>query len=130
MHVQPESTLTLHRFELEGANVFCARLVGVNRVRDSLVNARKLAERCVNEGREAIILDYRECALEHTLEQFGQVGEVFCAHMPRSVRMAYVYGAGNMMHALYMTRILHKAGFAARAFNNWEDAEAFARVSG
>lgn len=108
--------------------MFCARLIGVNRVRDSLVNARKLAERCAREGRDAIILDYSQCALEHTLEQFGQVGEVFCVHMPRNVRIAYVYGAGNMMHALYMTRILHKAGFAARAFNNWKDAEAFARA--
>lgn len=130
MPAQPDDSLTLHRFELEGANVFCARLIGVNRVKDSLVNAQKLAERCVREERDAIVLDYSQCALEHTLEQFGKVAEVFCSHMPHKIRIAYVYGQANMMHAVYMTKLLHKAGFAARAFNNWDDAEAFARAAG
>ena len=119
--------LTLERFELDGANLFCARLRGVNRVRDSLANAQSLAERVVREQRDAIILDYSQCALEHTLEEFVRVGGVFAEHMPRHVRMSYVYGPSNMMHAVYMTKMLYQAGFKARAFDNWDDAERFAR---
>lgn len=130
MPAQPDADLSLDRFELDGANVFCARLIGVNRVQESLANAQRLAERCVREEREAIILDYRECALEHTLEQFAKVGGVFAQHMPQGVRIAYVYGPQNMMHAVYMTKLLHKAGFRARAFDNWDDAETFARGAG
>ncbi|MGP1276441.1 MAG: hypothetical protein ACQRW7_13590 [Caulobacterales bacterium] len=125
MPVAPD--LTLDRFELEGANVFCARLIGTNRVRDSLANARRLAERVIAENRDAILLDYRQCALEHTLEEFVQVGGVFVEAMPRHVRMSYVYSPANMMHAVYMTKMLHKAGFKARAFDNWDAAERFAR---
>ncbi len=130
MPAQPDAGLSLDRFELDGANVFCTRLIGVNRVQESLENALRLAERCAREKRDAIILDYRECALEHTLEQFAKVGGVFARHMPQSVRIAYVYGPQNLMHAVYMTKMLHNAGFKARAFDNWDDAESFARGTG
>lgn len=89
----------IEKFELDGANVFCARLIGVNRVKDSLANAERLSERVASEGRDAIILDYSQCKLEHTLEEFVKVGAVFALHMPAHVRMSYVYGPANMMHA-------------------------------
>lgn len=110
--------------------MFCARLIGINRVKDSLGNAERLSQRVVDEGRDAIILDYSQCKLEHKLEEFVKVGEVFARHMPVHVRMSYVYGPSNMMHAVYMTKMLHKAGFKARAFDNWDDAERFARGIG
>lgn len=119
--------LTVERFELDGANVFCARLIGINRVKDSLVNAQRLCERIVREQRDGVILDYSQCKLEHKLDEFVKVGGVFAAHMPAHVRMCYVYGPSNMMHAVYMTKMLFKAGFKARAFDNWADAERFAR---
>ncbi|AZU04829.1 hypothetical protein X907_2314 [Glycocaulis alkaliphilus] len=121
------SDLSIERFELEGANVFCARLIGTHRLKDSLVNAQRLAERVVRENRDAVILDYSQCQLEHKLEEFIRVGDLFVRHMPAHVRFSYVYHASNMMHAAYMTKILHKAGFKARAFGNWADAERFAR---
>lgn len=125
--VPDSQDLTIERFELDGANVVCARLVGINRVRDSLVNAQRLSERVAEEGRDAIILDYSQCALEHTLDEFVKVGGVFAAHMPKHVRISYVYGPSNLMHAVYMTKMLYKAGFKARAFDNWAEAERFAR---
>ncbi|MFC4725113.1 hypothetical protein AB6B38_08215 [Glycocaulis abyssi] len=121
------SDLNIERFELEDANVFCARLIGTHRVKDSLINAQRLSERVVRENRDAIILDYTQCKLEHSLEEFIKIGELFVQHMPAHVRIGYVYGPSNMMHAAYMTKMLHKAGFKARAFDNWDDAERFAR---
>ncbi|HCY57062.1 MAG TPA: hypothetical protein DF715_16650 [Oceanicaulis sp.] len=68
MPAAPDSPdLIVEKFELEGANVFCARLIGINRVKDSLANAERLAERVVREERDAIILDYSQCKLEHKL---------------------------------------------------------------
>lgn len=119
--------LTLERFELDGANVFCARLIGVNRVGESLQNARRLCERIAREARQAVILDYRQCALDHTLEEYEQVARVLADELPRPLRFAYVYGPGNIMHALFMTKALARAGVTARAFDNWEAAETFAR---
>ncbi len=119
--------LELERFELEGANVFCARLIGVNGPAESLENARRLCARVEVEGREGVILDYRQCRLAHTFEEYGRVAEVFVSALPRHVRFAYVYGPGNMMHALYITKIMHRGGITARAFSEWEPAEFFAR---
>lgn len=124
------SGFELERFELEGANVFCVRLIGRNAVAESLDNARRLAERVERENREAVILDYRQCSLDHTLEQYEQVAQVFIDALPRTVRFAYVYAQSNIMHALFMTKQLHRAGIAARAFDDWDAAEAFARGKG
>lgn len=121
------SDLKLERFELEGANVFCARLIGVNRFSQSRENAQSLAARVVREQRDGFILDYSACTLDHTVEQFGQIADIFIASLPAHVRIAYVYGPANMVHAAHMTRRLAKAGFAAGAFARWEEAEAFVR---
>jgi hypothetical protein len=119
--------LVLERFELEGANVFCARLIGVNGPEESLDNAHRLCDRIEAEGRDGVILDYRQCNLAHTLEEYGRVADVFLSRLPRHVRFAYVYAPGNMMHALYITRVMNKGGINARAFSAWEEAESFAR---
>ena len=118
---------SLERFELEDANVFCARLKGPYRYEESLANAKRLAERLTREARGAVILDYTEAVLAHTLEQFAAVGDVFIAYAPKSCRFAYVFGDGNMMHAATMTKRLKKGGFEAAAFPDWEQAEAYAR---
>ncbi len=117
----------LDRFELEDANVFCARLRGPYRYEESLGNAKRLAERLTRENRAAVILDYTEAVLAHTLEQFAEVSDVFIAHAPKTCRFVYVFGNGNMMHAAAMTKRLKKGGFEAAAFPDWEQAEACAR---
>ncbi|TGY90011.1 hypothetical protein E5163_02450 [Marinicauda algicola] len=122
--------LRLERFELEGANVFCARLLGVNRFAQSRENAAALAERLVREQRDGLILDYRACTLDHTIEQFAEIAEIFIARVPKTCRIAYVYGPDNMMHALVMTKRLKAAGYPAAAFADWEGAEGFARKTG
>lgn len=124
------SELKLERFELDGANVFCARLIGTNRYAESRENARMLAERLVREKRDGLILDYSACTLDHTIEQFAAISEIFIAGVPARVRIAYVYGPDNMMHALMMTKRLMKGGLAARAFPGWDAAEAFVRQIG
>ena len=121
------SGFELERFELEGANVFCVRLIGRNKVEESLQNARKLAARVTRENRDAVILDYRQCSLDHTLEEYEKVVRVFIDTLPRAMRFAYVYSQANIMHALFMTKQLHRAGIMARAFDDWDAAEAFAR---
>ena len=118
---------SLERFALEDANVFCARLKGPYRFEESLENAKKLAERLTREARAAVILDYTEAVLAHTLEQFASVGDVFIEHAPKTCRFAYVFGDGNVMHAAAMTKRLKRAGFEAAAFPDWEQAEAYAR---
>lgn len=122
------SELKLERFELNGTNVFCARLIGVNHHAESRQNAQMLSERLVREKRDGLILDYTDCTLDHTVEQFSQIAEIFIAHVPKTCRFAYVYGPGNMMHALMMTKRLARAGFAAAAFAEWSDAETFVRT--
>jgi hypothetical protein len=119
--------LQIIRSELDGANVYVVRLVGRNSVRASRENAQKLAERMVSEARDGLIMDYRQCTLEHTLAEFEEVGRIFAANFPPGLRVAYVHASENIMHAARMTKILHKAGFPARTVSNFEDAAAFAR---
>lgn len=121
------SDLTIESFELDGANVFCARLAGVNRHEESRANAQKLAERLARENRDGVILDYTDCTLDHTVEQFAAIADIFIARVPRTCRIAYVYGPANMMHALLMTKRLSASGYLARAFDRWAAAEDFAR---
>lgn len=124
------SELEVERFELEGANVFCARLIGINRHAESRENAQMLAERLVRETRDGLILDYTACTLDHTVEQFAQIADIFIAAVPPACRIAYVYGPDNMMHAVMMTKRLARAGFAAAAFSGWDEAEGFVRETG
>lgn len=122
--------LRLERFELDGANVFCVRLFGVNRFAQSRENAAALAERLVREGRDGLILDYRACTLDHTIEQFAEIAAIFIARVPKECRIAYVYGPDNMMHAVVMTKRLKAAGYRAAAFADWDGAEYFVRQTG
>lgn len=121
------SALQIIRSELEGANVFVVRLIGRNTVKDSRENARLLAERMVREARDGLIMDYRQCMLDHTLAEFEEIGRVFAANFPPGLRVAYVHAPENFMHAARMTKILHKAGFPARATADFDQAAAFAR---
>lgn len=122
-----DTGLQIIRSELEGANVYVVRLIGRNTVRESRENAVRLAERMVREGRNGLIMDYRQCTLEHTLAEFEEVGRVFAAHFPTGLRVAYVYAQSNFMHAARMTKILHKAGYPARCTPDFQAAAAFAR---
>ncbi|MGJ3230301.1 MAG: hypothetical protein ACFE0P_00715 [Oceanicaulis sp.] len=124
------SALQIIRSELEGANVFVVRLIGRNTVKASRENAVTLAERMVRENRSGLIMDYRQCTLDHTLAEFEEVGRIFAQHFPAGLRVAYVYAPENFMHAARMTKILHKAGFPARATSDFEEAAAFARADG
>lgn len=119
------SDLQVLRTSLEGSNVLVISLIGRNRVADSLENARRLCERMVREEREGLIMDYRRCLLDHTVAQFLEVADIFKENMPAGVRIAYVYASANLTHATTMTRQLAKAGFPARACNNFDDAAAF-----
>ncbi|MEQ8405122.1 MAG: hypothetical protein RKE49_08485 [Oceanicaulis sp.] len=121
------AALQVLRSELEGSNVVVVRLVGRNTVKESRANAVKLAERMVREGRDGLIMDYRQCTLDHTLAEFEEVGRVFAANFPEGLRVAYVHAPENFMHAARMTKILHKAGFPARCTQAFEEAAAFAR---
>jgi hypothetical protein len=107
--------LQILRSEIAEANAFVVRLIGRNRFADSRENALKLCERMHEEKRDGLIMDYRQCALDHTLNEFGQVTQVFAANLPKGLRVAYVYAQDNFMHAALMTKQLHKAGFPARA---------------
>ncbi|KAA5803349.1 hypothetical protein F1654_05945 [Alkalicaulis satelles] len=118
----------IERFELEGANVLCIRTRGRNSVAASRANAPRLCARLEEEGRDGLILDYSDCALEHTVPQFASIAEIFAEAMPRHVTVAYVYSPANMMHALMMTKMLHKAGLKARAFPGWDEAESWIRA--
>lgn len=122
-----ENDLQIIRSELEDANVFVVRLIGRNRVRDSRENARLLSKRMVDEARSGLIMDYRECQLDHTLSEFEEVGRIFAANLPAGLRIAYVYAPENFMHAARMTKILHKAGFPARCTSGFDEAAAFAK---
>lgn len=115
------------RFEIEGANALGIKLVGDNQVSQSLENARKLAQRLHEEQRDGVIMDYRQCYLYHTVAQFGELAGIFIGHAPKTCRIAYVYGPDNMMHAMFVTKLLYKGGFEAKIFSNWEDAEAYVR---
>lgn len=117
--------LEIERFALEGANVLCIRTRGRNSVAESRANAPRLCQRLLDEARDGLILDYSDCALEHTVPQFASIAEIFAEAMPRHVAVAYVYSQANMMHALMMTKMLHKAGMKARAFASWEEAESW-----
>ncbi|PWE17556.1 hypothetical protein DDZ18_07750 [Marinicauda salina] len=124
------SELEIERSELPDANVFCVRLIGSNVYVESEANARTLVERLVREERDGLIMDYRECVLGHTLEEFAAVAHIFVGGLAgRRIRVAYVYGQGNMMHALYMTKLMQEGGLDARAFERWEDAEEFAKAA-
>ncbi|MCC5995747.1 MAG: hypothetical protein JJU18_05185 [Oceanicaulis sp.] len=118
----------IERFTLDGANVLCIRTRGRNSVAASRANAPRLCQRMADEGRDGLILDYSDCALEHTVPQFASVAEIFAEHMPRQAALAYVYSQANMMHALMMTKMLHKSGFKARAFARWDEAESWMRA--
>lgn len=121
------SELQIERFALPDTDVLCIRLVGRNRIDDSLTNASKLSARLHREQRTGLIMDYRECALDHTVAQFSEVAEVFASEMPETLRIAYIYAPSNMMHALMMTKRLAGSGRPARAFTGWDEAETFAR---
>jgi hypothetical protein len=116
------SELQVLRTALDGANALVISLIGRNRVEDSRENARRLCERMAREERDSLIMDYRRCALDHTVAQFSEVAAIFAENMPAGVRIAYVYAPENFMHAATMTKQLAKAGFPARAFNNFEAA--------
>lgn len=119
--------LEIIRSELDGANVFVVRLIGRNTVRNSRDNALLLSERMEREKRDGLIMDYRECQLDHTLAEFEEVGRIFARNLPAGLRVAYVYAPENFMHAARMTKILHKAGFPARCTAGFDEAAAFAR---
>ena len=122
----PDRDLQILRSELEGANVFVVRLIGRNTVTDSRENALTLAQRMVREERAGLIMDYRQCTLDHKLEEFEEVGRVFAANFPAGLRVAYVYAPHNFVHAARMTKILHQAGFPARCTADFDEAAAFA----
>lgn len=103
------------------------RLIGRNTVRNSRDNALRLSERMVREKRDGLVMDYRECQLDHTLAEFEEVGRIFAQNLPAGLRVAYVYAPENFMHAARMTKILHKAGFPARCTAGFDEAAAFAR---
>jgi hypothetical protein len=121
------SELQVLRTALDGANALVISLVGRNRVEESRENAVRLCQRMHREEREGLIMDYRRCALDHTVSQFADVASIFAEQLPSAVRIGYVYAPENFMHAATMTKQLAKAGFPARAFNNFEDAAAFVR---
>lgn len=121
------SDLQILRTALDGANALVISLIGRNKVAESRENARKLCERMAREERDGLIMDYRRCALDHTVAQFSEVAVIFSENLPKGVRIAYVYAPENFMHAAVMTKQLAKAGFPARAFNNFDDAAAFVR---
>lgn len=121
------SELQVMRTALEGANALVISLIGRNRVDESRTNAVKLCERMHREEREGLIMDYRRCALDHTVAQFSEVADIFAQNLPTGVRIGYVYAPENFMHAATMTKQLARAGFAARAYNNFDDAAAFVR---
>ena len=106
--------------------MFVVRLIGRNSVTASRENAVTLAERMVREGRDGLIMDYRQCTLDHTLAEFEEVGRIFAANFPEGLRVAYVHAPENFMHAARMTKILHKAGFPARCTPDFDAAAAFA----
>ncbi len=119
--------LQIVRSEIKDANAFVVRLIGRNRIVDSRENARKLCQRMHDEGRAGLIMDYRQCSLDHTLNEFGEVATVFAENLPKGLRVAYVYSQDNFMHAALMTKQLHKAGFPSRAVREFDDAVAFLR---
>lgn len=124
----PSNALQIERFALEGANVLCIRTRGRNSVAESRANAPRLCQRLIEEGRDGLLLDYSDCALEHTVPQFASIAEIFAEHLPKQVVIAYVYSTANMMHALMMTKMLHKAGFKSRCFADWAEAETWMRA--
>jgi hypothetical protein len=119
--------LKVLRTVLDGANALVITLIGRNTVDDSRGNAARLCERMHREERTGLIMDYRRCALDHTVAQFAEIAEIFVAGMPKGARIAYVYGQANFMHAATMTKQLAKAGFPARAFSDFDDAAEFVR---
>ncbi len=121
------SDLQILRTALDGAKALVISLIGRNKVAESRENARKLCERMAREERDGLIMDYRRCALDHTVAQFSEVAVIFAENMPKGVRIAYVYAPENFMHAAVMTKQLAKAGFPARAFKTFEDAAEFVR---
>ena len=130
MKIASMPDLEFERSELPDANVFCVRLIGANVYTESETNARTLVDRLVREDRDGLIMDYRDCAPGHTLEQFAAVAHIFIGGLAgRNVRVAYVYGEAAMMHALYITRLMQEGGLEARAFERWKDAENFAKAA-
>ena len=121
------SELQILRTALDGANALVISLIGRNRVSESRENAVRLCERMHREARDGLIMDYRRCALDHTVAQFSEVAGIFAEQLPAGVRIAYVYAPENFMHAATMTKQLARAGFPARAFKTFEDAAAFVR---
>ena len=121
------SDLQVLRTALDDANALVITLVGRNKIEESRANATRLCERMHREERAGLVMDYRRCALDHTVAQFAEIAEIFAAGMPAGVRIAYIYGEANFIHAATMTKQLAKAGFPARAFTDFEAAAAFVR---
>lgn len=117
--------LVLERSELGELNVFCVKLIGVNRYKESRANAAMLCDRLVRENRAGLLLDYTQCTLDHTTEQFAEIVSIFAERVPKTCVIAYVFAPENMMHALLMTKRLHQAGYTAGAFPASGKAEEF-----
>jgi len=88
-------------------------------------NAWKLGERLRRERRAGVLMDYSHCVLHHTLEQYAATAHALAGALPKGIRVAYQFAPANMVHAAYMTKQFHKAGFAAGAFATRAEAEAF-----
>jgi len=128
MDRHPSDTLQIVLGELADLNVRTIKLVGRVPFDPEQSNAWKLAERLRREARAGVLMDYSECVLDHTLEQYTKTAQALAAAFPDGVRIAYCFAPANMVHAAFITKQFHKAGFAAAAFSTREAAIEFLRT--
>ncbi|WP_421787646.1 hypothetical protein [Hyphobacterium sp.] len=109
-------TFSVDKSIIEPPGVFRAVLHGSNSFEVSLENAKTLAKRFQTQPLYGVIIDYADCTLGHTMEQYRVVAEVFGKRLPKGLPFAYVYNSGQLAHVMYMTKLLNAQGLQARAF--------------
>ncbi|WP_421790789.1 hypothetical protein [Hyphobacterium sp.] len=110
---------------IDPPGIFQAVLHGPNIFSVSLDNARTLVRRFETAPLNGVIIDYSDAILGHSMREFHEIASVFAKGLPKGMPFAYVFGAQQLAHVMYMTRLLHAGGLMVKAHASQEDANAW-----
>jgi hypothetical protein len=111
-------TFSVDKSIIEPPGIFRAVLHGPNSFAVSLDNARTLVKRFKTAPLNGIIIDYTDCTLGHSMEQYRDIAKTFGEGLPAGLPFAYVYNTGQLAHVMFITRLLAQHGKQARAFSD------------
>ena len=121
---------TVDKSIIDPPGIFLAVLHGPNSFSISHENAHTLVNRFRTAPLNGVIIDYSDCTLGHSMEQYNRIAETFGAGLPRGLPFAYVYNQRQLAHVMYMTRQLAGQGLQARAFAEAAEAREWAINAG